>query len=176
MGHDIRYALRTLLKTPGFTAVALVTLALGIGATTAIFSVVNGVLLRPLPYPDPDRVVQVWTTTRPRAEGAHVALPTSSTASASNRRFDAWRLREDALNIRGGERPERRAGARVTADFFDVFGVPPLDRPTFTRRRGPPGARAARGHQPHSWRSVRRATRRRRPPRPLNTAPHTSSA
>ena len=73
MANDIRYALRTLLKNRGFAAVAVVTLALGIAATTAIFSVVNGVVLRPLPFPDPDRVVQVWTTTRESPRDSHSA-------------------------------------------------------------------------------------------------------
>ncbi|MFC1629552.1 permease, partial [Gemmatimonadota bacterium] len=60
--HDIRYGIRTLMKRPGFTVVAALTLALGIGATTSIFSVINGVVLQPLPFRDPGQLVQVWTT------------------------------------------------------------------------------------------------------------------
>ncbi len=73
MANDIRYALRTLLKNSAFAAVAIVTLALGIAATTAIFSVVNGVRAATAALPDPDRVVQVWTTTGMRASESHAA-------------------------------------------------------------------------------------------------------
>lgn len=71
MSNDIQFALRSLQMNRGFAAVAIVALALGIGATTAIFSVVNGILLRPLPYPNADRIVQVWTVTLDEPQGSY---------------------------------------------------------------------------------------------------------
>ncbi len=125
---DFRYAIRSLLRRPGFTALALMTVALGIGANTAIFSVVNSVLLRPLPYPDPDQLVMVWENDRTRGWDR---VPTNVED------FLAWRSEATAFSAlaagangsftiaQGGE-PERVPGMRVTADFFDVFAVPPL--------------------------------------------------
>ena len=133
MGHDIRYAFRNLQKSPGFAAVAIVTLALGIGATTAIFSVVHGVLLRPLPYADPDRVVQVWTTTKDAPRESHAPADFLDLKRATRTLSVLAGFREDAITIASADRdPIRVAGSLVTADFFDVFGMPPLVGRTFS--------------------------------------------
>ena len=115
--QDLRYAVRQLIRSPGFTAVAVLTLSLGIGANTAIFSVVNAVLLRPLPYPEPSRLVKLEER---RANGA------PNTVSYPN--FLDWRkdgalgsmalFRPLAFNVGGDDRPERVAGALVSADYF----------------------------------------------------------
>src|SRR5919202_102127 len=126
--HDLRYGFRILLKRPGFAAVAVLTLALGVGVNTAIFSVVDAVLLRPLPYPQSDRLVMLWTTMR--SQGA----PTSGSALPDYRE---WRDRcrsfeglagfyySDFNLAGGGAEPERVQGARVTANLFPVLGVRP---------------------------------------------------
>src|SRR5512143_370995 len=96
---DMRYAVRTLLRVPGFAVVAVVTLALGIGANTAIFSVVNGVLLRPLPYPNAERIVRVWSVTPDEPRGSNSA-PDFLDLERQNRSFAAIAgYREDALTI-----------------------------------------------------------------------------
>ena len=133
MGHDIRYALRNLQKNAGFAAIAILTLALGIAATTAIFSVVNAVLLRPLPFPNPDRVVQVWSSTRDEPKEGHAAADFLD-LKRSNRTLSALAgYREDAITIASDNRdPVRVAGSLVTADYFDVFGMPALAGRTFS--------------------------------------------
>src|SRR5688500_14940769 len=130
----MRNALRSLVATPGFTSIAMLTLALGIGATTAIFSVVNGVLLRPLPYPHGDRIVQVWAPSAEEPEGSHAA-PDFLEFHRANRTLDRLAgYRDDALTMTiPGREPARISGALVTADYFDVFGTPPLHGRTFTR-------------------------------------------
>src|SRR5919197_470644 len=126
--HDLRYGFRILLKRPGFAAVAVLTLALGVGVNTAIFSVVDAVLLRPLPYPQSDRLVMLWTTMRSQG------IPTSGSALPDYRE---WRDRcrsfeglagfyySDFNLAGGGAEPERAQGARVTANLFQVLGVRP---------------------------------------------------
>ncbi len=125
--QDLRYALRTLVSRPGFTAVGLLTLALGIGATTVVFSVVNGVLLRPLPYPQDERIVMV------RASNPEAGL---DRISVSPLNFRDWReqtrsleplvaILPESFNFTGGDYPERLRGLRVSAGFFSVMGVTP---------------------------------------------------
>src|SRR5215510_10687957 len=125
---DIRYGVRGLLKRPGFTAIALITLALGLGANTAIFSVVNAVLLRPLPFRDPEQLAIVWE------DAAFAGFPRNTPAPANyvdwktqNQSFvDMAATAEKSFNITGDGEPERVTAHAVTANFFPLFGVPPL--------------------------------------------------
>src|SRR5687767_11983660 len=115
--QDLRYALRLLFKNPGFTAVAVLTLALGIGANTAIFSVINTVLLRPLPYKDPDRLVMVWE------DDTKGGYPRDTPAVANyvdwrdqNQVFESMAAMADqSFNLTGVGEPERIEGRRVSA-------------------------------------------------------------
>jgi putative ABC transport system permease protein len=128
MIKEIRYAIRQLAKHPGFTLVAALTLALGIGANTAIFSVVNALLLRPLPYPHSDRLVLL----RERSdtfESGSVSYPNYLDWRAAQRGFtDLALFRRDSVNLSGenGEAtPERTGAARVTWNFLSILGTSP---------------------------------------------------
>jgi putative ABC transport system permease protein len=127
LAQDVRYALRSLRRAPGFTLVALLTLALGIGGTTAIFSVVDGNLLRPLPYPQPDAVVSVArVSTTSRADGAFAAADFLD-YKRDTRSFAALAgFRQDIIDMTGGVEPIRLTTLETTAEFFDVLGLPPL--------------------------------------------------
>ncbi|HLK66356.1 MAG TPA: ABC transporter permease [Bryobacteraceae bacterium] len=130
--RDVRYGLASLLRAPGFTAVVVGVLALGIGANVAMFSVVDGVLLKPLPFPDPDRMVGVWEAPRPGVSNA---------ASAPD--FQDWRRLATVFEAMSAEQslsaaiiaqgePVRLPGKAVTADYFRVFAANPLLGRTFT--------------------------------------------
>jgi predicted permease len=124
--QDLKFGLRMLAKNPGFTAVAVLTLALGIGANTAIFSVVYGVLLRPLPYPEASRLVTVYENGRDFTRGS-VAYPNFLDWRRENRSFaDLAVYRNDDLILSGSGQPEHLAGEYVSAGFFPVLGVPPF--------------------------------------------------
>lgn len=126
LAQDLRYALRQLRKSPGFTAVAVITLALGIGANTAIFSVVNAVLLRPLLYPDANRIVRVWSVSD-RFPMDVSSYPDFKDWSEQSRCFQqAAAYYEQSFNLSGGDHPQRLKGLRVTAGFFGVLGVKPV--------------------------------------------------
>jgi putative ABC transport system permease protein len=134
MLNDVRYAVRSFLKTPGLTAVMLVTLALGIGTNTAIFSIVYGVLLRPLPYPRPDDLVQIWNTSRDEPQGAFAAADFLELQHDNRSLARLAGYREDAYTLAvTGREPVRISGALVTVDFFDVLGVPAALGRTFSR-------------------------------------------
>jgi putative ABC transport system permease protein len=124
--RDLRYALRALLRQPGFSIAVALTLALGIGANTAIFSIVHGVLLRPLPYPNDDQLMTVWTR---MANGEHetASMPDYTDWKAQNSSFSrmtAYANSNDNLAAPGGD-PERVPSARVIADFFPTLGITP---------------------------------------------------
>src|SRR5262245_22986305 len=131
---DIRFALRTLTKNPGFTIVAVLTLALGIGANTAIFSVVNGVLLRPLPYPDPMQIVQIWPTSASESRSSMAPADFLDFHRGNHKLLKLAGYRYDELTIAATEGgPVRVQGALVTVDYFDVFGTPAALGRTFNR-------------------------------------------
>src|SRR5262245_8228787 len=126
--QDLRYGARMLLKNRGFTSIAVITLGLGIGANTAIFSVVNTVLLRPLPFKEPDRVVMVWER---RANSGEANIPISGHEFVGwreqSRAFDRMALiRGDGFTLTGNGDPEAVNAEWVTAEFFSVLDVAPL--------------------------------------------------
>jgi putative ABC transport system permease protein len=130
--QDLRFAVRTLRARPAFTLVAVLTLALGIGATTAIFSVVNAVLLRPLPWPQPDRLVLIWGTRGPVRQNGVVFLDYLDWQKQS-RSFDALGvIRGQSVNLTGGDQPERITGSFVTANVFGMIGATPAQGRLFT--------------------------------------------
>src|SRR5919204_2081943 len=127
LAHDLRYAFRTLRKAPRFTAVAMLALALGIGANTAVFSVVNGVLLQPLEYPDPDRLLKIFETTPEFGTTTAVAYPNYLDWRRESRSFsDMGAFRHDDFNFTGAGEPERLSGEYVSASLFPVLGVTPF--------------------------------------------------
>jgi len=140
--QDLRFGVRMLMKQPGFTLIAVLTLALGIGANTAIFSVVNAVLLRPLPYSEPGRLVQVWVT-NPQANrwGDWVSYPDFLDWREQNTVFDEiGACREFPFNLTGTDSPEALFGAYVSASLFTVLGVKPILGRTFLAEEDRPGA------------------------------------
>ncbi|HUF28558.1 MAG TPA: ABC transporter permease [Gemmatimonadaceae bacterium] len=125
--RDLRYAFRTLARAPGFAAATILTLALGIGATTAIFSVVHGVLLRPLPYPDSDRIVQLWQVS-PTGGRSSVSDPNFADWKEQSRSFSAMAQLATGgdVSVTGAGEPLRVPAARVSSEFLAVLGVQPV--------------------------------------------------
>ena len=142
MLNDLRYAFRQLLKNPGFTSVAVLTLALGIGANTTIFSSLDKVLLRPLPYHDPDRLVMFWLKGAKEWGGDRIPLSVADLLDwrANRSGFEgvgAWS--QNDFNYRSGDVPEEVLGATVTANLFDILGVKPILGRTFLPEEQTPG-------------------------------------
>lgn len=140
MLQDLRYALRLLAKTPGFTAIMVLTLAVGIGASTALFSVVDTLLVRPFPYPDAERLVVVWSKP-PQGGVINVSPANFLDFRDQNRVFDhmgAASLAEFNVSIDGVA--ERLQGLRVSSDFFDTLGIRPAIGRAFSEAEDRPGA------------------------------------
>jgi predicted permease len=124
--QDLRYALRQLRKSPGFAVVAIATLALGIGVNTIIFSVVNGVLLSPLPFADPDRLVTLHEN-KPNFEGGSISYPNFRDWQKNNRTFSSMAIaRSYSFSMTGTAEPEQLNGEFVSSDFFPALGVNPV--------------------------------------------------
>jgi hypothetical protein len=134
---EIGYGVRSLIKRPGFFAIAVITLALAIGATTAIFSVVNAVLLRPLPFADPDRLVMVWE------DASYAGFPRNTPAPAN---YADWKAQNQVFeemgaqdmrtfNLTGDGEPEKVEAFGITANFFPLLGSKPLLGRTFLPER-----------------------------------------
>jgi predicted permease len=155
LAQDVRYGLRQLRRSPGFTLVGVLTLALGIGANTAIFSVVNTILLRPLPYPDADRLVMVWGNDRPHGYNTdQVSPPDFRDWQAQSRVFQGMAGSTDVMyTLTGAGEPAPITGYEFAADYFHVLGVTPLIGRTFT----PEEEQAGKNHVAvlgyHLWRS-----------------------
>jgi len=144
MFQDLRFAVRQLLKSPGFAAVAVITLALGIGANTAIFSVVNGVLLRPLPFKDADELVRIWHTPPARS------FPGMTTFSVSAANYVDWERQNQVFErmaiytghgftLTGGGKPQQLFACAATYGFFKTLGVQPMLGREFSPQEDQPG-------------------------------------
>ena len=142
--QNLKFALRQLLKSPSFTAVAILILALGIGANTAIFSVVHAVLLEPLPFPDANRLVQIWHTP-PQS-----SFPGMTRFSVSAANFLDWQKQNTVFDrtalyggagyeLTGAGKPETIVASGVTSDFFNVLGIQPILGRVFNPDEDHPG-------------------------------------
>lgn len=128
---DMRYGFRTLRKSPGFSAIAVITLALGIGANTALFSVVNGVLLNPLPYPHPDRIVRIHES-KPNFDRGSISYPNFRDWRRNNHTFAAFAVsRDTTFSLTGTGEAEQVTAEFVSSDFLPIFGVNPIIGRTF---------------------------------------------
>src|SRR5688572_73270 len=144
--HDLRVGLRAFLRTPGFTAAAVLTLAVGIGATTTIFTFVNAIVLQPLPFPDSERLVMLGFASRTASPARlRTAAPADfldwQSQSASFENMAAFT--NASVNVTGGGGAERLRGASVTSRWFETFGVAPRLGQTLAASEGRPGAAQA---------------------------------
>jgi putative ABC transport system permease protein len=153
--QNLRHGWRNLAKSPGFTTVAILTLALGIGANAAIFSVINAVLLQPLSYPNPDRLVELELSS-PQGNGDITSIPKFNVWREQTQVFDsvaAYDFGGPGINLTGSDRPEQIKGIRVSADYFRVFGAPMAIGRTFSAEEDRPGGPAVAVISNGLWRS-----------------------
>ena len=158
--QDLRHGVRTLAKAPGFTAIAVLTLALGLGINTAIFSAVNAVMLRPLPYPQPERLVSLWeeniqprdqrfnSSGTPVGSGGPIGRTTVSVANIADYREcaafeDLASYDSSPVNLTGIGAPQRISGEAVTWNYFSLLGISPAEGRTFVPEEDRPGANPA---------------------------------
>src|ERR1044072_2095958 len=135
---DLRFGLRSLGKSPGFTAIALLTLALGIGANTAIFSIIHAVILRPLPYPEPARLVKIWPE-KPRVSSSkadYLEIKRQARSFDDVAAYSNW-----GFTLTGTGEPAKLEGARTTANLFSLLGVQAAVGRAFTSDEDQPGKR-----------------------------------
>jgi putative ABC transport system permease protein len=138
--RDLRFALRGLRKTPGFTIIAILVIAVGIGVNTAVFSVINAVLLKPLTYPDPQALVELRNTS-PRGSFAGANIPKFNIWGQQTSVFQqvaAYDFGGSGLNITGGDHPEQVQGIHVSQQYFAMFGAPVVAGRTFTAEEDSP--------------------------------------
>jgi putative ABC transport system permease protein len=140
--QDLRFGVRMLLKNPGFTTIAVLTLALGIGANTAIFSVVNAVLLRPLPFKDPAALTTLWSTdVRQSGRQSSISYPDFVDWRAQSQSFERMAVfRTRSFTLTGDSEPARLIGSVVSADIFSLLGIAPLAGRGFLAEEEQPGA------------------------------------
>ena len=134
--QDVRYGLRVMRKSPGFIAIAVLALALGVGANTAIFSVVNAVLLNPINYDNPDQLVMVWEKSVRRGFGQiPTSVPNFTDLRTDNKSLeDLGAFADSNFNLTGGDQPERVIAVRVTASLLSLVGIKPLSGRLFLSR------------------------------------------
>ncbi|HEY0431657.1 MAG TPA: ABC transporter permease [Pyrinomonadaceae bacterium] len=139
--RDLKFSVRSLLKRPGLTLIAVLTLAIGIGANSAIFSMINALLLKPLPFPDPERIVALWDKVPSRGvERNEVAVANYLDWRAQNKSFEQLGIyRWWSTNLTGSETPERVQGFQVTPNFLDIVGVKPMMGRGFLAEEDQPG-------------------------------------
>ena len=145
--RDLRYGARGLRRSPGFTSAAVITLGLGIGATTAVYSLVDHVLLRSLPYPESDRLIQVVQQNIPTNRW-HLSVADVLGIDEHQRSLESFAAaRRGSVAFTGRGQPEQLASSHVTADWFRVLGVEPVEGRGFVAEEGTPGGASRGGHQ-----------------------------